>query len=271
MAAFTSSRSASSLRSLIRPALRSLTSQSQFAGHSFSPDFTYYPGFFSLPEQRILLAAALQKLDSAEPRSFRRRRKDLPPKKPLSEISDIREMFLADEYYNFEEGHYDGVIKRFREMHVSSWPSDIEGLPSVIARLQALLPSGNTQTHFLHLASDGEILPHIDNVGASGSWILGISLGATRLLRLESTEDKTEFMIPLPSGSVYLQKDSIRYNYKHSILQRGSVDGSHSDGGQRLSLMIRDRLPPTQLAKLKTAKGPITGQSFLEEEGREAR
>jgi len=63
------------------------------------------------------------------------------------------------------------------------------------------------QTHLLHLASHGEILPHVDNVFASGSWILGVSLGAARILRMEHVEDENDcFDVLLPSGSVYVQR-----------------------------------------------------------------
>ena len=107
------------------------------------------------------------------------------------------------------KGHYDNVIRSYREMRLTSWPEpDLHGLTPVLARLQVLYPSQNTQTHLLHLASSGEILPHIDNTSASGKWILGVSLGSTRTLRMESPSSaKSEsFDILLPSGSVYLQR-----------------------------------------------------------------
>lgn len=94
-------------------------------------------------------------------------------------------------------------------MSLSSWPEyEVSGLAPLLNRLRALCPSENTQTHILHLASSGEILPHIDNVSASGGWILGVSLGATRILRMESPDslESESFDIALPSGSVYLQR-----------------------------------------------------------------
>ena len=49
--------------------------------------------------------------------------------------------------------------------------------------------------------------PHVDNVHASGTWILGVSLGNTRILRLENVKDPADsYEIALPSGSVYLQR-----------------------------------------------------------------
>ena len=81
------------------------------------------------------------------------------------------------------------------------------GLTPVLERLYGLCPTKEVQTHLLHLASHGVILPHVDNVGASGSWILGVSLGDERILRMESESDKSQsFELPLPSGSVYFQR-----------------------------------------------------------------
>ena len=70
------------------------------------------------------------------------------------------------------------------------------------------LPPKGTLTHLLHLAPHGQILPHVDNLDASGSVILGLSLGAPRILRLEHKDEKTGWDVLLPSGSVYLQKSA---------------------------------------------------------------
>ncbi|KAI0050903.1 hypothetical protein FA95DRAFT_1580977 [Auriscalpium vulgare] len=207
----------------------------------FPADFHLLPDFFDIDEQNVLLAAALQKLDSMEPRAMRRRRKDYLA---LGRHADSK--FLPDELYQFEEGHFDGVIKRYREMHVSSWDeAESPTLSAALERLRSMFPTKHdTQTHLLHLASDGEILPHVDNVGASGSWILGVSLGAARVLRLEFMAEDTPakpFEILLPSGSVYIQRDDVRYRYKHSILP---ASPPLMQGSQRLSIMVRDRTPP---------------------------
>lgn len=37
-------------------------------------------------------------------------------------------------------------------------------------------------------------------------WILGVSLGDERTLRLDSTTSGKRYELPLPSGSVYIQK-----------------------------------------------------------------
>ena len=81
------------------------------------------------------------------------------------------------------------------------------GLTSVLDKLYALCPTDDVLTHLLHLSSRGEILPHVDNLSASGSWILGVSLGDERILRMKGTDNEgKEFSLALPSGSVYLQR-----------------------------------------------------------------
>lgn len=214
----------------------------------YPTDMDFYPDFFSPEEQRILLSASLEKLNTNESRKFRRRQREYQASQPALSSSSVNDLFLPDEFYTFEEGHFDGVIKRYREMHVSSWPADIPGLDRVLSRLRSLHPDEPTQTHVLHLASDGEILPHVDNVEASGSWILGVSLGNMRAMRLESADDPSDsFEMLLPSGSVYIQRDTTRYRYKHSILLRGKLGDIEYGGGQRVSVMIRDRHHNTRL------------------------
>ncbi|KAJ4479477.1 hypothetical protein C8R41DRAFT_772031 [Lentinula lateritia] len=216
---------------------RPFSATAQYSG-TIPPDFHFIPDFFSVSEQRTLLSAALLRLDAAGSRRFQRRRKILLNALVSNCEGPPAEWFLPDDCYEFLEGHYDGVIHKFREMHLTSWPTnEILGLLPVLNRLHSLIPSHNIQTHLLHLASDGEILPHVDNVSASGRWILGVSLGSERILRLESCTHPDEGAeILLPSGSVYIQSDNVRFKYKHSILKSSA---SLSGIGQRISIMIR--------------------------------
>ncbi|KAI0082774.1 hypothetical protein K474DRAFT_1584763 [Panus rudis PR-1116 ss-1] len=248
-----------------RTTVRAIQRWIHVRAHKAHKDLLFYDAFFSEREQRLLLTAALQKLDSAERRLYRQRRKEyLKGHASTTGTPSITDLFLPDEYYDFEAGHFDGVIKRFREMHVSSWPQSIPELPNILKRLAEIHPDEPTQTHILHLASDGEILPHVDNIEASGSWILGVSLGSPRVLRLENVEDPTDVKeITLPSGSVYLQRDSMRYGYKHSILAGRPFEGKETCKGQRLSIMIRvsgiqsDLRTPHRCAEFRTAYNRI--------------
>lgn len=76
----------------------------------------------------------------------------------------------------------------------------------------AFPPSGST-THVLHLAPHGEIQAHVDNVDASGSVIIGVSLGSARILRLREKSgtkggagEGAGWDVLLPNGSLYLQR-----------------------------------------------------------------
>ncbi|KAI9466242.1 hypothetical protein BJY52DRAFT_335816 [Lactarius psammicola] len=89
-------------------------------------DFQWFPRFFNPTEQHALLSAALRKLDVAEPRAARKRRRDFLASHQQGrprDTGDLKDVFLPDEFYHFEEGHYDGVIKRFRELASASVPT----------------------------------------------------------------------------------------------------------------------------------------------------
>ncbi|KAG8761829.1 hypothetical protein FRC12_009309 [Ceratobasidium sp. 428] len=232
------------VRTLSHP---TLTELAKLPNHSF----TIHSGFLSTHEQDILLKASLTKLGGK-----RRRKSPLSalPTSPLPATDyPLHGIFGRDVDYNFEEGHFDGVIRDYREMTVSSWPaSSPAGLADILLRLYRLVdphrtPAApgtttppNVQTHILHLASIGIILPHVDNIEASGNMIAGVSLGDTRVLRM--SRDEETFDVLLESGSVYVQRDDIRYRWKHEIPNnttfQGRVVGS---GGQRLSVMLRDK------------------------------
>jgi alkylated DNA repair protein alkB family protein 7 len=109
------------------------------------------------------------------------------------------------------------VIHDYRETLLSSLPpSPSPSLTTLLARLYSLLPGlsfdtnslppQGTSTHLLHLSPKGAILPHVDNLEASGSVILGLSLGAERTLRLKKKDGAGGWEVKLPSGSVYLQR-----------------------------------------------------------------
>ena len=75
-------------------------------------------------------------------------------------LSSFSSDFLT---HNVLQGHFDGVIKQYRETHVTSWPEDIPEVVPLLQRLGTIHPHQDTQTHIIHLASDGVIL--VSNLG----------------------------------------------------------------------------------------------------------
>ena len=190
--------------------------------------FAFIPGFLDAHEQRVLLRACLEKLDATESREHRKRRRlHLTANPGAVTDNTVDSMFFPDEFYDFQEaspvslvlvtlvltsppqGHVDGVIRFYREMHVSNWPSSPE-LERILCRIQDASPDGRhsrIQSHILHLSSAGFIDPHVDNVQSSGSWILGVSLGAARDMLLQSLANPQQrLQLELPSGSLYVQR-----------------------------------------------------------------
>ena len=94
-----------------RDALRLSRSASRLRGPRAAfpvDDFQWFPRFFNLVEQHALLSAALRKLDAAEPRASRKRRRDfLAPNRQQDQpklTPDVLEnAFLPDDLYHFEE------------------------------------------------------------------------------------------------------------------------------------------------------------------------
>ncbi|OCF75219.1 hypothetical protein I204_04072 [Kwoniella mangroviensis CBS 8886] len=227
-------------------------------------DFLFWPDFFSIEECKTLVDMALWKLDRVDS-SLKRRRKGKQTSEPNEGADELQKLF--DREYGFEKGHYDSVIHHYRETLLSTLPPNpSSNLISTLSKLYTLLPEISTSmskstsippegtiTHLLHLSPKGEILPHVDNLEASGKYICGVSLGGERILRLRAKGKKEDgWDVRLNSGSVYLQRDSIRYKYEHSILpysSEGTVwDGEDLNHGHRISIMIRDT--PTKPAQL---------------------
>lgn len=209
--------------------------------NSLESDFQLYPDFFHPGECRQLLGMALWKLDRVDTTRRRRKNRGLSSDEAGTENQDgLQNMFEGD--YGFEEvctpllswrhmliarqGHYDSVIHHFRETLVSNFPPPDKAWPDLLLlmnRIYDLLPPTSTtspipsaggdtmpprctSTHVLHLAPHGAILPHVDNLEASGSVIIGTSLGAERILRLKDKEGDDGWDVKLPSGSLYVQR-----------------------------------------------------------------
>lgn len=146
---------------------------------------------------------------------------------------------MGSEAYEWQEGHFDGVIEGYREMLVrgGKWDAEDELLRKELGRLYELLPApkageedaptpptratadppDHLLMHVLHLAPHGHIRPHVDNKEAFGRTIVGLSLGGERVMRFcrakEGEEDRAgagegpdEFDVLLRPGDVYVQR-----------------------------------------------------------------
>ena len=71
----------------------------------FPQGVQFWPTYFDVDEQKVLLQASLYKLDNSESIKSRKRRrmylKALPVNRP--EPTEIQNIFLPDEYYEFQE------------------------------------------------------------------------------------------------------------------------------------------------------------------------
>ena len=69
-------------------------------------DLAFHPSFFDEQEQILLLRSSLKKLQSVEPRRRRKRQSlngDLSWSPSCTRSSSVRDLFLDDELYTFEE------------------------------------------------------------------------------------------------------------------------------------------------------------------------
>lgn len=82
-----------------------LRRSSSMSSKRFPQGVQFWPTYFDVDEQKVLLQASLYKLDNSESIKSRKRRrmylKALPVNRP--EPTEIQNIFLPDEYYEFQE------------------------------------------------------------------------------------------------------------------------------------------------------------------------
>ncbi|GAA5993425.1 hypothetical protein JCM10908_002182 [Rhodotorula pacifica] len=256
---------------------RTLTTKSA----SPHPALTVLPDFLTTDEQSTLLRHSLRLLDSPSRTTSAGRKKRREWIRANSSW-DARNGFMGDEAYDWEEAHFDSVIKQYREMLVREgmWDppegaeplKDAKELDAALQKIYALLPPSPSSSlgspsnekpasppshlilHLLHLSSKGAIYPHVDNLEAFGRTIVGISLGGERVMRFKRVEGEADakvaddsgpanFDVLLGPGSAYVQNEPLRTYYTHEVLETAEWDGRMFGGTQRLSIMLRDRLP----------------------------
>ncbi|GAA5872719.1 hypothetical protein JCM3774_005039 [Rhodotorula dairenensis] len=274
---------------------RCFTRSIQTKAASPHPALTVLADYLDADEQSVLLRHSLRLLDSPSRTTAagRKKRREWVRANPTWDEDASRRRgdgFLADEAYEWQEAHFDSVIKQYREMLVrpGMWDppagaspfSDANQLDAALERIYALLPAPeqNSATssaaaastiateespesppshlilHLLHLSSSGAIYPHVDNLEAFGRTIVGISLGGERVMRFKRVKGAeleqegknpgpSEFDVLLSPGSAYIQNEPLRTHYTHEVLETAEWDGRIVGGTQRLSIMLRDKLP----------------------------
>ncbi|KAF9388981.1 Alpha-ketoglutarate-dependent dioxygenase alkB 7, mitochondrial [Podila verticillata] len=200
-------------------------------------DFIIVPNYLSPQEHDMMVEAATKKLKRALGKQVR-----------------------------YEDGHFDGVITRYRECSASDWGAPPSLSSQGAEQKERQTPSEVLQAiklhyfpqdwkwvapHILELeAGKGGIKPHVDHLEASGQVVAGICLGSTAVMELIHDKDPSKsFRVLLPKGCFYFQRDSVRYQYKHGIpieLEDHQFKGTVYPKEKRISVMLRNALEPAR-------------------------
>ncbi|POV93988.1 hypothetical protein PSHT_16499 [Puccinia striiformis] len=193
-------------------------------------------------EQDLILDHSLSRLDKMERPRARKRCHLTRADEKLSTRG--AKGFQDEKEYSFEAGHSTKSFQVYREMQVAKFVPDLSITDSSSSTSDTTTSSTNRSSSSLldsKRSCPRKIDPHVDNLEASGSTIIGLSLGSTRVMRLghKSVPIDAHLKVLLPPGSVYIQRDSVRYNLQHSIPANDSFRDRQIIGAQRLSVMLR--------------------------------
>ncbi|KAJ3170755.1 Alpha-ketoglutarate-dependent dioxygenase alkB 7, mitochondrial [Geranomyces variabilis] len=197
----------------------------------------------------------------------------------LAAAADSKLRRLAGKKY--WDGHFDGVIRQYRECSVSAWAAHSElrlqqqqqqqqqqpqlahmhdsadafprSIVSEVKRAVETERGGKYEAidwidpHILDLAADGEIKAHVDNIQASGAVITGLCLLSPTVIVFRNVADPTAYFSALMEpGTLYVQRDALRFDYTHEIPGGASAlrvfDGKPIPPARRISIMMRDAL-----------------------------
>lgn len=195
----------------------------------------------------------------------------------LEEVALCGEVQKAMRRMRYQYDHWDDAIHGYREMEKGDWLPDNE---QVLQRMRTKAFEANAlpHVHCLDLAADGIIKPHVDSSRYCGSTIAGLSLLTDCIMRLKRVdeskykqnrfEDETasnemtrrsnhetdecadntrnEFNyfvdVLLKRRSLYIMKDSARYNFSHQVLPSKSIfSGKEIIKDRRISIICRNR------------------------------
>lgn len=168
----------------------------------------------------------------------------------------------------YEYDHWDDAIHGYREMEKVDWLPENRILFDRV-RQYAFVSDIMPHVHILDLAKDGIIKPHVDSSRYCGTTIAGLSLLTDCIMRLRRV-DETKYVQPkmgedspstnnpddgrpaveysyfadalLKRRSLYVMKDTARYNFTHEVLPSNSeFNGTVVDKGRRISIICRNQ------------------------------
>lgn len=163
----------------------------------------------------------------------------------------------------YEYDHWDDAIHGFREMEKVDWLPENRILFDRVRQF-AFVADIMPHVHILDLAKDGIIKPHVDSSRFCGTTIAGLSLLTDCIMRLRRV-DETKYVQPkvgesnpptsgqppveysffvdalLKRRSLYVMKDTARYNFTHEVLaSNAEFDGIVVEKGRRVSIICRN-------------------------------
>lgn len=167
----------------------------------------------------------------------------------------------------YEYNHWDDAIHGYREMEKRNWLPERQMIINRIVH-RAFDGGASPLVHILDLAPDGIIKPHVDSSRYCGNVIAGLSLLSNcimRLIRVDETvyyqrKENTDASTPTPPStpkstpkydylvdvllkrrSLYIMKDSARYNFTHEVLASNvSFKGQEIEKNRRISIVCRN-------------------------------
>ncbi|KAG4065425.1 hypothetical protein HA402_002823 [Bradysia odoriphaga] len=186
-------------------------------------------------------------------------------------VSEAEETAIIEEIdpymkrLKYEFDHWDDAIHGFRETERKNWyPHNRK----IIDKISELAFKGEIMPHIhiLDLAENGVIKPHVDSSRYCGTTIAGLSLLSDSVMRLVRT-DETKYLqtndgnnadeyrtlpksmengfyadILLKRRSLYIMRDTSRYNFTHEILgnEHGFFKGEKVTKTRRISVICRN-------------------------------
>ncbi|XP_025207506.1 alpha-ketoglutarate-dependent dioxygenase alkB homolog 7, mitochondrial [Melanaphis sacchari] len=169
----------------------------------------------------------------------------------------INEIEKSLKRLRYQHDHWDDAIHGYRETEIMSWKDQKN--TNVIQRLRNKVFANESITeqmqrvHVLDLCDDGYVKPHIDSIRFCGNIIAGLSLLSDSVMRLadENYPDTYVVYALLPRRSLYIMKNSVRYQYTHEILSDGApsvFNDKQIVRKRRVSIVMRNE-PPVEAMK----------------------